>query len=142
MVNKNKDVLTTGQLRRLLEHQYKAEGSSLLEPVMQKFWQWLVEQVPRWWAPNAITAIGLAINVFTTLIMVYYSPDAKRQVRNYYKNIICLFIIKYLQRKKWGGSSLVALCYVVLKFWYTTFRNKKILILLAVVNTIIFQNFQ
>lgn len=81
MVNKNKDVLTTGQLRRLLEHQYKAEGCSLLEPLMQKFWRWLVEQVPRWWAPNAITATGLALNIFTTLIMVYYSPDAKRQVR-------------------------------------------------------------
>lgn len=98
MVNKNKDVLTTGQLRRLLEHQYKAEGCSLLEPLMQKFWRWLVEQVPRWWAPNAITATGLALNIFTTLIMVYYSPDAKRQVPSwvYFINALGLFIYQSL----------------------------------------------
>ncbi|CAI9723355.1 ethanolaminephosphotransferase 1-like [Octopus vulgaris] len=98
MVTKGKEVLTNIQLRRLLEHQYKAEGSSLLEPVMQKFWRWLVEQVPRWWAPNAITATGLVLNIMTTLVMVYYSPDAKHKVPSwvYIINALGVFIYQSL----------------------------------------------
>ena len=74
------DVLTPGQLRRLTEHKYSAEGVSLVEPTMQHFWRWLVEQIPLWWAPNALTLVGLIVNVLTTLILVFYSPDAKQEV--------------------------------------------------------------
>ncbi|KAK2155793.1 hypothetical protein LSH36_231g03016 [Paralvinella palmiformis] len=74
------DVLTPGQLRRLTEHKYSAEGVSLVEPTMQHFWRWLVEQIPLWWAPNALTLVGLIVNVLTTLILVFYSPDAKQEM--------------------------------------------------------------
>lgn len=73
-------VLSTAQLKRLNEHKYSAEGVSILEPLMQKFWRWLVEQIPTTWAPNTITSVGLIINVVTTLILVLYSPDAKQEV--------------------------------------------------------------
>ncbi|XP_064600331.1 choline/ethanolaminephosphotransferase 1-like [Liolophura sinensis] len=72
-------VLSTAQLKRLNEHKYSAEGVSILEPLMQKFWRWLVEQIPTTWAPNTITSVGLIINVVTTLILVLYSPDAKQE---------------------------------------------------------------
>ncbi len=75
------EVLTTLQLRRLTEHKYSAGGTTMLDPWMQKFWRWLVEQIPMWWAPNAITLAGLLMNVISTLILVYYSPDAKSQVQ-------------------------------------------------------------
>ena len=84
------EVLSSGQLRRLTEHKYSAEGSSCIEPTMQIFWRWLVEQVPLWWAPNAITLVGLIVNVLTTLILVMYSPDARQEVQSY------LFILKVL----------------------------------------------
>ena len=74
------EVLTRSQLQRLIEHKYSAEGCSLLEPKMQIFWRWLVEQVPLWWAPNAITLIGLIMNVASVCVMVYYSPDARQEV--------------------------------------------------------------
>lgn len=48
---------------------------------MQRYWEWLVGQVPSWIAPNLITIIGLATNVFTTLVLVYYCPTATEQVR-------------------------------------------------------------
>ena len=77
------EVLTSTQLKRLTEHKYSAEGTSVCEPVMQKFWRWLVEQVPLWWAPNAITLTGLVINVFSTFLLILYSPDAKAEVRGF-----------------------------------------------------------
>lgn len=47
---------------------------------MQCYWEWLVARVPSWIAPNLITIIGLATNVFTTLVLVYYCPTATEQV--------------------------------------------------------------
>uniref|UniRef100_A0A4W5L8B8 Choline/ethanolaminephosphotransferase 1 n=1 Tax=Hucho hucho TaxID=62062 RepID=A0A4W5L8B8_9TELE len=67
------------QLKRLEEHRYSSAGRSLLEPLMQRYWEWLVGRVPAWIAPNLITIVGLATNVFTTLVLVYYCPTATEQ---------------------------------------------------------------
>ncbi|KAM8972731.1 cholinephosphotransferase 1 [Pelodytes ibericus] len=68
--------LTDLQLKRLGEHKYSASGRSLLEPLMQIYWNWLVEKVPLWLAPNTITSVGLFLNVVTTLILISYCPTA------------------------------------------------------------------
>nr|XP_046196713.1 choline/ethanolaminephosphotransferase 1-like isoform X2 [Oncorhynchus gorbuscha] len=67
------------QLKRLEEHRYSSAGHSLLEPLMQCYWEWLVGHVPTWIAPNLITIVGLVTNVFTTLVLVYYCPTATEQ---------------------------------------------------------------
>lgn len=74
-------VLTRHQLKRLEEHRYSSAGKSLLEPIMQCYWEWLVGCMPPWIAPNLITIIGLATNAFTTLMLIYYCPTATEQVR-------------------------------------------------------------
>ena len=74
------EVLTPSQLKRLTEHKYSVEGSSICDPVMQKFWGWLIQQIPLHWAPNAITLAGLIVNIVTATILVIYSPDARQQV--------------------------------------------------------------
>ncbi|XP_066977406.1 choline/ethanolaminephosphotransferase 1 isoform X5 [Macrobrachium rosenbergii] len=68
------------QLRRLEEHKYSCASSSLMDPMMQKWWCWLVEQCPLTLAPNLITISGLLVNIATSLLLVYYSPDAKQEV--------------------------------------------------------------
>ncbi|XP_021357685.1 choline/ethanolaminephosphotransferase 1-like isoform X1 [Mizuhopecten yessoensis] len=73
------DFLTSTQLKRLKEHKYSAQGQSVLEPQMQKFWRWLVEQIPETWAPNTITSVGLLINIVTTLLLLVWSADAKTE---------------------------------------------------------------
>lgn len=73
-------VLSRHQLKRLEEHRYSSSGRSLLEPVMQRYWEWLVGRMPPWIAPNLITIVGLATNIFTTLVLVYYCPTATEQV--------------------------------------------------------------
>uniref|UniRef100_A0AAY4EJ84 Choline/ethanolaminephosphotransferase 1 n=1 Tax=Denticeps clupeoides TaxID=299321 RepID=A0AAY4EJ84_9TELE len=71
--------LSRQQLRRLEEHRYSSAGRSLLEPRMQPYWEWLVGRVPTWIAPNLITIVGLATNILTTLVLVYYCPTATEQ---------------------------------------------------------------
>ncbi|XP_043932587.1 choline/ethanolaminephosphotransferase 1 [Protopterus annectens] len=71
--------LSRHQLKRLEEHRYNSVGRSLLEPLMQGFWEWLVGRLPVWIAPNLITIVGLVINICTTLILVYYCPSATEE---------------------------------------------------------------
>lgn len=73
-------ILSDSQLKRLSEHTYSAGGTSLLEPYLQPFWRWLVDQIPMWVAPNLLTIAGLTINVVSSLIIMYYSPDAKSEI--------------------------------------------------------------
>lgn len=69
------------QLIKLTQHKYSSGGSTLLDPCMQIFWNWFVQKLPMWIAPNALTVTGLIINVLTTIILIYYSPDGRQEVR-------------------------------------------------------------
>lgn len=73
-------LLSPGQLKRLSEHKYSCTSKSLLDGLLQPWWDWLVSKVPLWLAPNLITVLGLIVNIVTTLILVYYSPDARAEV--------------------------------------------------------------
>ncbi|XP_011051256.1 PREDICTED: cholinephosphotransferase 1 isoform X5 [Acromyrmex echinatior] len=72
-------LLSTGQLKRLSEHKYSCTSNSILDGFLQPWWDWLVSKVPLWLAPNLITVLGLIVNIVTTLILVYYSPDARTE---------------------------------------------------------------
>lgn len=45
--------------------------------LLQPYWNWLVEKVPLWIAPNLITITGLFVNILTSLILFYHNPDLK-----------------------------------------------------------------
>lgn len=74
------DPLSPAQLKRLEEHKYSASGRSLFEPPCQIFWNWLVQQIPTWIAPNTLTIVGLLVNVVSTVILVCYCPTATEEV--------------------------------------------------------------
>ena len=76
-------LLSPNQLKRLNEHKYSCQSASILEPFMQNWWNWVVQQLPLWLAPNLITITGLFVNIVTSLILVYYSPDGKKEVRKF-----------------------------------------------------------
>jgi hypothetical protein len=73
-------VLTEQQLKRLKEHKYASEGTTLFDPFMQKFWKWLVEFCPLWVAPNLVTIVGLALNIGTSVLLMIETNGAKEQV--------------------------------------------------------------
>jgi len=69
-------ILSDKELKRLKDHQYSSSCCSLLDPLMQKYWNWFVTLVPLWIAPNLITMVGLMVNIVTTLVLVFYCPTA------------------------------------------------------------------
>ncbi|XP_013175152.1 PREDICTED: cholinephosphotransferase 1 isoform X4 [Papilio xuthus] len=73
-------ILNAAQLKRLSEHKYSCTSASILDAWLQPWWCWLVSKTPLWLAPNLITILGLIVNVVTTLILVWYSPDARQEV--------------------------------------------------------------
>ena len=65
-----KSILGPRHYHGLKDHQYKAEGRSILEYFMQPYWNWLVLQVPIWVAPNLLTFVGLVVNVVASLAVI------------------------------------------------------------------------
>jgi hypothetical protein len=73
-------VLNKHQLRNLDAHKYSASGSTMLDPILQPYWNWLVQQMPMTLAPNLITMIGLVCNVLTSGLIMFNSPNADQDV--------------------------------------------------------------
>uniref|UniRef100_A0A7N8WPT7 Cholinephosphotransferase 1 n=1 Tax=Mastacembelus armatus TaxID=205130 RepID=A0A7N8WPT7_9TELE len=71
--------LSVAQLKRLEEHKYSASGRSLFEPPCQVYWNWLVQQIPTWIAPNTLTIVGLLVNILSTVVLVCYCPTATEE---------------------------------------------------------------
>ncbi|XP_019738577.1 cholinephosphotransferase 1 [Hippocampus comes] len=71
--------LSSAQLKRLEDHKYSASGRSLLEPPCQIYWNWLVQQIPTWVAPNTLTIVGLLVNIVSTLLLVFFCPKATEE---------------------------------------------------------------
>nr|CAD7396255.1 unnamed protein product [Timema poppensis] len=88
-------LLSPTQLKRLGEHKYSYSSSSLLDPFLQPYWNWLVSKVPPWLAPNLITVVGLIINIVTTLILVWFSPDARGEAPRWACFICALGLFVY-----------------------------------------------
>lgn len=63
-------LLSNAQLKKLSEHKYQCLNVSLLDPILQHWWCFLVSKTPLWLAPNLITIVGLVINILTTLILI------------------------------------------------------------------------
>lgn len=72
--------LTEAQLKRLKEHCYNSSGSTMLDPYMQIWWEWVVHKLPIWLAPNCMTLAGLLIVIATAAIFILHSPDAKQDM--------------------------------------------------------------
>ena len=73
-------VLSEAQLRRLKEYRYRSTNISILDPVFQLYWNWLTSRLPKWLAPNLITLTGLAVNILSSLLLLYFSPNLRECV--------------------------------------------------------------
>lgn len=88
--------LSPAQLKRLEEHKYSASGRSLLEPPCQIFWNWLIQQIPIWIAPNTLTIVGLLVNILSTAVLVYYCPTATEEVSKASLAEVCLWRLAHI----------------------------------------------
>lgn len=64
-------LLSANQLKRLADHKYSCNSCSLLDPLLQPWWCWLLSKLPLWLAPNLITVVGLIINIATSIILIW-----------------------------------------------------------------------
>lgn len=87
--------MTPQQLKRLDKHAYNCANESIVDPIMQKWWRYAIEQIPLWLAPNAITMIGLVINVLTSVILIYNCPTAKEPAPQWATGLCCLGLFIY-----------------------------------------------
>jgi hypothetical protein len=69
-----------------------------MDAFMQPWWCWLVSKTPLWVAPNALTIVGLLVNIVTSLLLLYHAPDAKADAPRwcYLSCAIGLFIYQSL----------------------------------------------
>lgn len=88
-------ILSNHSLIRLKEHKYSCVNHSFLDQYLNPFWTWLELKVPVSVHPNMMTLSGLVVNIFTTLSLVYFSPDAKGTVSlsKFYKSFEYIFFL-------------------------------------------------
>ena len=52
----------------------------IVSMVIQVFWWQLARHIPLWVAPNAITFLGLLLNITMTIIVILYDHNLKGEV--------------------------------------------------------------
>lgn len=62
-------------LKNLDNYGYHGEDRSFFgNLILKHWWNWAVERVPMWFAPNLLTLLGLISNVIGYVLVLYYSP--------------------------------------------------------------------
>ena len=59
--------LTERDLVALKNYKYKSGEYSVCDKILTPFWNWCVELLPLWLAPNLVTLIGFGLMIFGTL---------------------------------------------------------------------------
>lgn len=67
--------ITEDGLRRIAEHKYVAGTYTPLDNLMNPVWTWMVNLLPKWIAPNAVTVSGLVLQIFGFAAVAQYCPD-------------------------------------------------------------------
>lgn len=80
--------LSPTHLKGLEAHKYASSGTTMLDPIIQKFWNKIVTWIPLWVAPNLITITGLLVNLFSSILLFYYFPTATDQNVNEIQNSV------------------------------------------------------
>ncbi|ESN92107.1 hypothetical protein HELRODRAFT_89856 [Helobdella robusta] len=90
-------ILNSEQLQKIITNKQGCHhfGQSFLEPFLQPFWKLMGEFVPYSLSPNAITLIGLIFNGLTTMVLLYYSQDARSDVPKWTFHLCALGLFVY-----------------------------------------------
>lgn len=85
-------------LAHFSDHKYNCISNSLLDKFLQHWWCFLVSKTPLYIAPNLLTIVGLLVNILTSVILIWHSPDAKTEAPRwcYLACAIGLFIYQSL----------------------------------------------
>lgn len=91
--------LSQSQLQALMDYKYRGEDRSITyKYVMGPFYNHVVNYLPMWIAPNAVTLIGFILTASAHLLLMYYSPTLTEQAPNFVYTFagVALFIYMIL----------------------------------------------
>lgn len=73
---KSSETLPDDQLVHLKSYRYQAVDKSFISRyILKHYWNFMVELLPRWLAPNAVTLIGFGFIVTNVACLAYFMPD-------------------------------------------------------------------
>ena len=75
--------ITKEGLQHIKEHKYKSGGYSILDNLMNPFWEFVVKLMPKTLAPNSITLLGVVINLSMYFCMWYHDGTLAQDVPNW-----------------------------------------------------------
>ncbi|KAK2078116.1 hypothetical protein QBZ16_003984 [Prototheca wickerhamii] len=105
--------LSKQALSGLKHYAYKPGGYTILDNWHQPFWNYTVELLPMWLAPNLVTLTGLAAVFAATLTGWYYDPDLLQESPRWVFGLMAFAQFFYLhvdcldgkQARRTGSSS-------------------------------------
>lgn len=68
-------MLSERALSQVAAYKYISGPSTPLDRLMNHWWNWSVELLPLWLAPNLVTLLGLLFMVAAAILVVFYSPN-------------------------------------------------------------------
>ncbi|CAD6998160.1 unnamed protein product [Ceratitis capitata] len=78
--------------------------------IMHPFWNWCVQFLPKWLAPNLITFTGFLLTVVNFILIAYYDWDfqganhAEHPVPSWVWSVAAINILLYYNLGKYAGS--------------------------------------
>lgn len=67
--------VTEKGLENIKNHKYKAGGYSVLDNILNVYWEFVVNKIPKTVAPNTLTLIGLLVNLFFYFVMFFFDSS-------------------------------------------------------------------
>ena len=93
---KERKYLRDKDLKSLDLYVYHGADYTLVENLLNPFWNWFASFFPDWMAPNTITLIGLIINIISAALVLIHDPTLEGKAPSYYYIIASISLITYL----------------------------------------------
>jgi ethanolaminephosphotransferase len=74
-----RDYLSKRMLKGLSTYKYTSSGLTWLDHVHNPMWNWLVDKLPMWLAPNLITLSGTILIIAAHRLLIAYAPELDGQ---------------------------------------------------------------
>uniref|UniRef100_A0A7R9VBS8 CDP-alcohol phosphatidyltransferase n=1 Tax=Chlamydomonas euryale TaxID=1486919 RepID=A0A7R9VBS8_9CHLO len=105
--------LSHEELNGLKHYQYKSGGYTVLDDLHNPVWNWAVEQLPMWLAPNLITLIASGCVAAAYALNTLYLPDFTGEAPGWVYLLTALSVVAYVnldcmdgkQARRTGSSS-------------------------------------
>jgi ethanolaminephosphotransferase len=81
-------------LKRIQEHEYVSGSYTIIDNLMQPWWEFVAKLVPHSIAPNMVTLIGLGLNVSGVCVFLYHDTTQTKEIPMWCHlyGAMCLFL--------------------------------------------------